>query len=249
MYSSVYVWTIAEVCMVCKISPQRWERKLPKYLNMQCVRFVTDCNKAHRSQTPAETLVWTGPEWMSSHFWLLHSAAQWSNRWAQTQTQALAAKDLQQNSISSWCLTGQSTVFLHCPHSLTHSGWDVFQMCLQSAASFFCIVCNVGLQEWHTKLSLIHHPYQTASGFAWNLAFHHHRHKSVIFHAYVSKGFKEKLVYKSYLDTDQPDIYVSLCWSRCKIVHHWLVLGCCIVWFVPGSLAHNCYYMDPTLPS
>lgn len=57
--------------------------------------------------------------------------------------------------------------------SLTHSGRNVFQACLQSAAPFFLIVSNVGLQEGHAKLSLIHHSYQAASCLTWNLAFYH----------------------------------------------------------------------------
>lgn len=43
--------------------------------------------------------------------------------------------------------------------SLTHTGRDVVQAGLQRAAPLYLIVGDVGLQEGHTKLSLIHHAY------------------------------------------------------------------------------------------
>ena len=55
--------------------------------------------------------------------------------------------------------------------SLTHTGRDVVQACLQGAAPLFCVVCDIGLQEGHTKLSLVHHAYQAASGPARSLSF------------------------------------------------------------------------------
>lgn len=57
--------------------------------------------------------------------------------------------------------------------SLTHSGRNIVKACLHSAAPLVIIVCNVGLQVGHTKLSVIDHSYQAASSPAWNLTWQH----------------------------------------------------------------------------
>lgn len=55
--------------------------------------------------------------------------------------------------------------------SLTNTGRDVVQAGLHSAASLFFVVCNISLQEGHTKLSVVQHAYQAAPGLTRTLSF------------------------------------------------------------------------------
>lgn len=51
-------------------------------------------------------------------------------------------------------------------HSLTHTGRDVVQAGLQSAAALLCTVADVCLQEGDAKLPLVDHADQAAAGLA-----------------------------------------------------------------------------------
>lgn len=53
-----------------------------------------------------------------------------------------------------------------CTHSLTHTGRDVVQTGLQSAAALLCTVADVCLQEGDAKLPLVDHANQAPAGLA-----------------------------------------------------------------------------------
>lgn len=55
-------------------------------------------------------------------------------------------------------------------HSLTHTGRNVVQTGLQSAAALLCAVGDVCLQEGDAKLPLVHHANQASAGLARTLA-------------------------------------------------------------------------------
>ena len=52
---------------------------------------------------------------------------------------------------------------------LTHAGGDVVQVGVQRAGAQFLVVRDVGLQEGHPELPLVHHADQAASGLAGGL--------------------------------------------------------------------------------
>lgn len=66
----------------------------------------------------------------------------------------------------------QNCVMKHkaaCP--LTHAGRDVVQTGLQGAAPLLAVVSDVGFQEGHAELPLVHHAYQAASGLTRSFTF------------------------------------------------------------------------------